>query len=282
MDKIEIGKRIKKRRTALGLTQNQLTDGYMTRNMLSLIESGSALPSLETAEYLAEKLGVPLSYLFAERDESLAFERNESADRIRTLFANGEYKSCLDTYAELDVLDNELTYIYAYASFYLAKSLTKNGSFNQAVYHLNEALKKSKETVYDTSVIDAAAPLYLAIATNVQSPLLELDTIAYENEHLKAFDYELYKYLIGDFDFSFTEEIFKHHIEAKTLIKKYRFYDAIQILTQIEEIKTTNYNAFVLFGVYSDLEGSYKKIGDFENAYKYSAKKFNLLNALAK
>ncbi len=282
MNNFEIGKRIKDRRLALGLTQSQLTDGYMTRNMLSLIEAGNALPSLDTAEYLAKKLGIPLSYLLAEDRELRAFERRESVNTVRELFADGKYQECLDAFSKIDELDNELNYIYAYASFYLGKSMTNDGSLDRAVKHLNEALKKSKETIYDTSVITAAAPLYLAVATNVQSPLLELDTEKYESARLSAFDYELYKYLTGDLDFAYASNLLKLHTEAKTLMKKYRFYDAIEILRKTEELKTTEYNAFVLFGVYSDLEGCYKQLGDFENAYRYSSKKFNLLNALGK
>ena len=61
-------------------------------------------------------------------------------------------------------------------------------------------------------------------------------------------------------------------------MKKYRFSDAIVLLKEIEEMKTTSYNAFVLFGAYTDLENCYKALGDFENAYKYSSKRLNLVN----
>ena len=282
MNKIEIGKRIKNRRISLGLTQNQVADGYMTRNMLSLIESGSALPSLETAEYLSEKLKAPLSFLLVGDDGVSSFEKNELIAKIRKLYENKNYKECLDAFKNLKEPDNELNYIYAYASFYYARSLTYDGSFEEAKKYLDAALEKAKQTVYDTAFIEISAPLYLAVATNVQSPLLELDTEDYEAKRLATFDYELYKYLTSDSKYEFTNQLFKMHVEAKMLMKKYHFIDAVEILKKIEERKTTEYNAFVLFGTYSDLESCYKQLGDFENAYKYSSKKFNLLNALGK
>lgn len=281
MNKSDIGNRIKKQRLKLGLTQKQITDGYMTRNMLSLIESGNAMPSIETLVYLAEKLNVSPSYLFSGANEVVTENEETEIKSIRELYANGAYRECLDKLDALCECNYETEYLYAYSAFYHARTLTKHGSFTDAEKYLTLALKKCENTVYDTSVIKAAAPLYLAIASNVQSPLLELDVNDYENKRLGAFDYELYKYLTSDFDFPFTNSLFKLHIEAKALIKKYRFSDAIKLLSKIEEIKNTSYNAFVFFGVYTDLENAYKQLGDFENAYRYSSKRLNLINAFA-
>ena len=69
------------------------------------------------------------------------------------------------------------------------------------------------------------------------------------------------------------------HLTAKALIKKYKFYEAIELLTQIEDAKNKFYNAPMLFGVYTDLELAYKQLGDFEKAYRYSTKRISLLNA---
>ena len=45
-------------RMAAGLTQKELAGDRITRNMLSLIESGNASPSVSTLLYLAERLEV--------------------------------------------------------------------------------------------------------------------------------------------------------------------------------------------------------------------------------
>ena len=75
-----IGKKIKARRTELSITQAALAGDKISRNMLSLIESGSAMPSIETAEYIAQKLNLPLSYLFSEGENILPFEKMEKID----------------------------------------------------------------------------------------------------------------------------------------------------------------------------------------------------------
>jgi transcriptional regulator with XRE-family HTH domain len=51
------------------MTQQELAGEYITRNMLSRIENGFALPSIPTLLYLAEKLGVPAGYLLADETE---------------------------------------------------------------------------------------------------------------------------------------------------------------------------------------------------------------------
>ena len=281
MDKIEIGKRIKARRIALGLTQKQIADGHITRNMLSLIESGSAFPSIETAQHIANKLNVPLSFLLSDTLDEPILKKNEAIKKIRELYSRGEYRNCINALNTLEDYDCETTYLLAYASFNYGKELTNNGSFNEAEVYLRQAIKKCDETIYDTSAIEATAPIYLAIVSNFQSPLLELDIESYENKHLAAYEFELYKYITSDFDFHFSYSLFRMHVEAKSLIKKYRFADAIDILKEIEEEKNTDYNSFVFFGVYTDLENCYKQLGDFENAYRYSSKRINLINAFS-
>ena len=56
---MEIGEKIKTLRNQRRMTQTALAGDQITRNMLSLIENGSALPSLSTILYLAERLDIP-------------------------------------------------------------------------------------------------------------------------------------------------------------------------------------------------------------------------------
>lgn len=275
----KIGEKIKKRRTELGLTQSQVADGHITRNMLSLIESGNAMPSIETAEYISAKLDIPLSYLFSTDENMFVIEKNIKIGYIRELFGKGNYEYCMKIIDELEKTDDELSFIYAFCAFEHGKALVMSGSLESAEKHLNSALDKARETLYSTSEIEATAPLYLSVASNIQSPLLELDTEIYEELHMKAFDYEFFKYITLDYDFPYRNSVFKKHLDAKLLIKRYNYFEALNILKELEDTKTNEYNAYVMFGVYSDIELSYKQIGDFENAYRYSSKRLSLINA---
>ena len=68
-----LGKKIKDRRVSLGLTQKVLSDGIISRNMLSLIESGRALPSLLVVLALADRLKITPGYLLSDKSHCLKY-----------------------------------------------------------------------------------------------------------------------------------------------------------------------------------------------------------------
>ena len=62
----KIGERIRAVRIKQRMTQNQLAGGDITRNMISRIENGAALPSLPTLCAIASRLGVPAGALMGD------------------------------------------------------------------------------------------------------------------------------------------------------------------------------------------------------------------------
>ena len=79
---MELGEKIRRARLEAGLSQRQLCGEEITRNMLSLIEHGSAKPSMKTLRYLSGQLGKPISY-FLEEDARDTSELAESAENLR-------------------------------------------------------------------------------------------------------------------------------------------------------------------------------------------------------
>lgn len=59
MTAAELGKIIKEARLAKKMTQSEVVGSFITRNMLSRIESGAATPSIKTLEYLTGVLDLP-------------------------------------------------------------------------------------------------------------------------------------------------------------------------------------------------------------------------------
>lgn len=276
---LKLGEKIKKRRIELNMTQSEVCGDFITRNMLSLIESGSSYPSIDTAVYLARKLSLPLPYLFSDDDDLIYYKKQEKIEKIRSLFVKGNYDYCIKIIDELGGMDDELNYIYANCSFELGKKMLIDGYLTSALKSFEAALRTADATVYNTSFIRAAIPLYTAVATNIQSPLLEFDSAAYKEAYSGIFDFEFYKYVTMDFDFEYKNTSFAKHLKAKRYMKNHKYYDAINILLELENEKIDNYNAYLLFGVYSDLENSYKQLADFENAYRYSSKRMSMINA---
>ena len=66
MDPKLLGQRIKEARLAKKMTQTEVVGSFITRNMLSQIESGNAVPSVKTLTYLAQVLELPPSVLLPD------------------------------------------------------------------------------------------------------------------------------------------------------------------------------------------------------------------------
>ena len=89
---MELGKKLKQARLEAGLSQRQLCGERISRNMLSLIENGSAQPSMDTLRYLAQQLGKPISYFL---EEQTPFPQALCMTAAREAFAAEDWEGCL-------------------------------------------------------------------------------------------------------------------------------------------------------------------------------------------
>ena len=275
-----IGEKIKNARLALGLTQADIAGSEITRNMLSAIESGKATPSLSTLTYLAGALDLPLPYLLSTENDLPFYRKKERIAAIKSAFETKNYNVCISQILKLDTLDDELYFILAQCYYELGISSAKCGSLSSAKKQLLLCRDYCARTMYDTARFEAAIPLYLAIAENVNSPLLEFDEKRFLALMHNAFDYEFYKYLMLDYDFCFTSFQYKTHIEAKKLMRDRLYADALKLLLDIQNTKSEyEHNAYLMFCVYTDIETCYRQLYDFENAYKFATKRISLMES---
>ncbi|MBQ3843340.1 MAG: helix-turn-helix domain-containing protein [Ruminiclostridium sp.] len=97
MDPVELGKRIKEARLARKMTQADVVGDFITRNMLSQIESGTANPSVKTLTYLAKVLQLPVNYLLPDEletyddSENAAIKDLDALIRMKSAFGRGDY-----------------------------------------------------------------------------------------------------------------------------------------------------------------------------------------------
>ena len=110
---MELGQRLKQARLDAGLSQRQLCGDTITRNMLSLIENGSAQPSMETLRYFAQRLGKPMSYFLEDYPQ-----RPAGVDGAWTALTQGNLEQVLEL-AEGE--GSEATLLRAWARLGLAE-----------------------------------------------------------------------------------------------------------------------------------------------------------------
>ncbi len=273
-----LGEKIKRARKASRITQSQLAAGKLTRNMISRIETGTANPSLDTIRYLAKRLSLPVSYLLSEDDDLLFYEKKEKMAVIYTAYKSKDYSYCIEKIDSLSALDDELAYVLSCALLERGKQNLVRGALHSALKDLTRAEETVKLTVLSTVHISTVIKMYKSIASNIQAPLLEFDEGKYVEGLYSTFDYDIYRYLMQDYDYEFKNESIRYHAIAKKLMRERKYSDAVPRLLQAsEKMAAQGYNAFVLFSVYTDLEQCYKQLFDFENAYRYASKRMSML-----
>ncbi|MCR4780172.1 MAG: helix-turn-helix domain-containing protein [Ruminiclostridium sp.] len=102
MDSVELGKRIKEARLARKMTQSDVVGDFITRNMLSQIESGTATPSVRTLTYLAKVLQLPVNYLLPDELEvpdeggNSALKEIDELTIMKNAFKRGDYAAAVE------------------------------------------------------------------------------------------------------------------------------------------------------------------------------------------
>ena len=98
---MSLGETLRQARLEAGLSQRALCGEEITRNMLSRIESGAAQPSMRTLQYLADRLGKPMSYFLEE--QSVVSTNQQVMESARRPYDLGQFDRAMEamkTYAE--------------------------------------------------------------------------------------------------------------------------------------------------------------------------------------
>ena len=279
---MSVGSKIKDLRKAKGLTQSDLVGEGITRNMLSRIESGKALPSLPTLMFLAERLGVLPGYLLEEERSLLDDKKALVLPKLKAAYGRSNYKEVIRLYErDLGVFDDEIAYLLADSCLRYAEELLHKGKMLSAEKMARDGLAFAKETLYASAHIEASLSLLLAILSSIQSPKYEVARLPFDALRTEAVLEDLYRYTLeGTEPYSYRNEQYKAHTAAKKMIAEGRYADALRALEILETKRSEkDFSVFVLFRIYGDLEICHKELRNYEAAYRYSTKRMSLLSA---
>lgn len=146
MDNLTLGEKIKKARLDLRLTQQDVVGDFITRNMLSKIESDVATPSLKTIKYLAERLNKPVSYfLNNEYDETQNIDKSSKScfEHASYLVKNKEFDKCISYINQISKAFDEKTIgiYYGRLLYVLAKCNIKLDNYDSVEQNLDKAIE---------------------------------------------------------------------------------------------------------------------------------------------
>lgn len=147
---MELSDRIKNARLEAGLSQRQLCGDVITRNMLSLIESGKARPSMDTLRHFSRVLGKPMSYFLEEN--AVTSPNQEVMQTAEDAYIAGEYEavlSALEDYRPGDGVFDQTRYLLeTLACQALAEQVIAEGKKTYAIHLLDRADAAAANTAY--------------------------------------------------------------------------------------------------------------------------------------
>lgn len=293
---VKIGARIKRLRKHKKMTQKQLAGDKITRNMLSRIENGFALPSLPTLTYIAGRLDVPCACLL---DDATAID-HINAENVRAaheLMKRGEYGEAAKLVCSGDAAkDDEALLIAIECNLEEAKKLTSLHKYFDAYKKLTEAVEMTEHTLYSTAGSGYIADLYLELS-KMLLPLSENDTTKRPPKFDNYIDLYVYIKLLDLFEkgqivkavnlaalCEINDRILSAHIAAKLDISSGRYAEAtakLRSIVESESASPTPHGGLMLYSVYSDLEQCAKGLNDYVSAYNYKEEKLRLFSAMS-
>lgn len=164
MDPIELGKKIKEARLAKKMTQSEVVGDFITRNMLSQIESGTATPSVKTLEYLAKTLGLNLTSLMPTEKTS-ADDTVRRLESTKQLIREGFWREAADLAEEsiaMGLMNDEFSALLARAYYELAKESHSEKDYPAAISRADKAYALASKGVYANRSLEADCMLLKA------------------------------------------------------------------------------------------------------------------------
>ncbi len=287
---MNLGEKIKAARIERHMTQKDVVGDYITRNMLSKIENGSATPSVKTLEYLAGALGLPAGYFMTESngDELTPGAMSDA----RAQFKRENFDACVTLLEPLDMEGGyweEAMLLLARAKISLSKKAMLDGRYEEAIRLAKEAIAHNDDSIYVSTAFRTEALLIIARCT------MELDgdflktlddyQASYQDQGLGEF-YRLTmaEYYIGQGDLAAAKKEMDSIVrlseasrpaylmlQGSMELKDNQYAEAAKQLEKAEQLARTTGSSFFMSSLYAMLEQCYREMEDFKKAYHYAS-----------
>ncbi|MBR4109801.1 MAG: helix-turn-helix domain-containing protein [Oscillospiraceae bacterium] len=257
---MDLGVKLRQARLEAGLSQRQLCGEEITRNMLSQIENGSARPSMDTLQYLAARLGKPVSYFLEEQSVT---SPNQSVMAQARNAAGQAVLDALEKYQGPDgIFDRERWLLEALTCLELAQQALQENKKEYARALLEQAQRAGARTPYYTKELMRRRELL-----SFEAGLLEaVDPDQWELFLLakSALEQNTPEKSIGLLQ-AIASPTEKHHfLFAQAYLQLSQYERAIEHFLQAE--------AYDPQTVYAGLEQCYSALEDYKQAYFYACK----------
>ncbi|MGL5243601.1 MAG: helix-turn-helix domain-containing protein, partial [Sarcina sp.] len=266
MEILSLGEKIKRRRKELNMTLKDLAQDRITPGQISLVESGRSNPSMDLLEYLAETLKTSVEYL-------METEKTQ-AERICLYFEQLAEKAILD--GNQEKVDKYIEYALHYAEQYNLEYRKARNLYLRAEQNLRrENLTEAQENYISANILFVKTGSYLDVVKtylNIGKISLKLKAYHSANSYLREAEkfyreYDLCEdYLLGEIYYF--------------LSKSYYFIEDTQKAINFSYLAKKEFEKIYDRKKYAEslelLAEEYGKIGDMDNALRFSEKSLNI------
>ena len=287
---MNIGEKIKNLRMSKMITQQELAGDFITRNMLSRIEHGAALPSLPTVMYLANRLGVPAGFLLAEEENEFLYQKIRHMPNIRRAYKMGDWRICRQLCeSALSESDDEIALLMAGCALEIAKEEFFAGHLHNACHWLDTALRDARQTGYYTEHITAPAIVYFRYMRHISPSLasFEAEDLLPGERDLSAWHEPFCRYILIMEQKGISESLHHFdddspmerqldlHVQAAALQASGDHAGAYRVLQQIMAAEQPPVPV-LLYQVLHDMESCCRALDDYKGAYDHALHKLSV------
>lgn len=262
---MELGEKLRQARLEAGLSQRQLCGREITRNMLSLIENGSAKPSMKTLQYLAARLGKSVSFFL---EETAVTSPNQAVmESARQFYDAGDFSQAWDAlknYRSPDpVYDREREILWVLIRLELARDALQQG---KAVYAQEILEQTPVKTTYLEEALNREKLLLLGSipgqSVSNQLPQLDTELLIRAEEAFNVGEYLRSSQLLEAMEHRDTPRW--HFLRGSIHAAQKQWEAAIPLLLSAENHYPGKVRPL--------LETCFREIQDFRKAYEYACK----------
>lgn len=262
---MELGEKLRQARLDAGFSQRQLCGEEITRNMLSQIEHGTARPSMKTLQYLAARLGKPVSFFL--EDTPILSPNLEVMVSARRLYDSGDPAGAalmLENYQAPDeIFDREKGLLLALCQMDAAQIALAEGRTGYALTLLEKA--GAEETAYCGSELQRRRLLLLGRIRGQRVsealPSLDEELLLRAREALDGGNPERAARLLDAAENQSSSEFC--YLRGRACLEGRDYGRAAAFLRRAEQAYPQ---------VFSLLEVCYRELGDYKLAYEYACK----------
>ncbi len=281
-----LGEKIRLLRKQQGITQKDLAGDKITRNMLSLIESGNASPSVSTLLYIAKRLNIPAGYFFTDnREEEIKFLKMSAIQPLREAFLRGDHAACqrIGEPLLLTAEDDEIAFILAASYLGSALAAAECYELEKARLDLAKAKGLGESSIYCRGDFTRALSFYDVLFTTVCSDDIAdvLCDLSYSSQYVP---FSLIQYFISlrllrageELPYDLPKNSFgEKHLRALSYVMEERYSEGLRRLRELSSDPDLPY--YMQYRVLSDLEKAAGDTGDIRLAYSASQRKIELI-----